>query len=279
LLERNELISFTECPFQLPAAGDVDFLLAQKTKRHGHKDISFDPVGWRLTGCRDQHHAARSRLKKILSEYSESTTAWLKTAIPAYEPRLTKDRVTLRTQEEATRALRLTARNDLLHVDNFPTRPTFGRRILRMYVNINPTEPQVWALSERFPELLARYSAAHRLPSRSVEEWTIAAPSVLRLIAGGKGGRSAYDAFMLRLHHFLKESEALQTQATRRVCTFAPGTAWLLFSDGLAHAQLRGRFTLEHSFFVPPECLVHPAEWPVNVLAGAARNDNTRRVS
>jgi hypothetical protein len=96
---------------------------------------------------------------------------------------------------------------------------------------------------------------------------------MLRMFGGGKGRRSAYDAFMLRLHHFLKESETIQTQATRRVFTFAPGSAWLLFSDGLAHAQLRGRFTLEHSFFVSSECLTQPAEWPVNILAGLTRND------
>lgn len=277
-LERNELVALVECPFRLPPQGDIDFLLSQQTNHASHKDISFDPVSWRLTGCRDRRYTARKRLKQILAAFSESVTGWLQSAIPAYAPGLTKDRVTLRTQEEATRALRLTARNDLLHIDNFPTRPTFGRRILRVYVNINPTEPQVWAVSDRFPELVARFAAGSRIPTRSVEEWTAASPSMLRLLTGGKAGRSPYDAFMLRLHHFLKESEANQTQATRRVCTFPPGTAWLLFSDGLAHAQLRGRFTLEHSFFVPPECLLQPAEWPVNVLVAATRKESARRV-
>ena len=42
-----------------------------------------------------------------------------------------------RPVEEATRKLRLKARNDLLHVDAFPTRPTNGWRILRCFVLID----------------------------------------------------------------------------------------------------------------------------------------------
>jgi hypothetical protein len=276
-IERNELIALPACPFQLPDPDDMEFLLAQETVHFGHKDISFDPARGRLSGYREHLRAARGRLKQILGRFSESVAAWLSAALPEYEAGLTKDRVTLRTQEEATRALRLTARNDLLHIDNFPTRPTFGRRILRVYVNINPVEPQIWAISERFPELLGRFAPGHRLPRRSANEWMAPTQSMLRLFTGPKAGRSAYDALMLRLHHFLKENEAFQSQATRRVCTFAPGTAWLLFSDGLAHAQLRGRFVLEHSFFVSPESLVQPAEWPVGIVA-AMTNMPTRRV-
>lgn len=266
VLERNELISFTNCPFPLPSADELKFLLTQRTARLGHKDISFDPATGRLSGYREKVQSGRGRLKEVMIAFSESVTTWLKSAVPLYAGGLIKDRVTLRTQEEATRALRLTARNDLLHIDNFPTRPTFGRRILRVYVNINPNEPQVWAVSEPFPDLLARFMAGHPVPTQSVKEWIAPSPGVLQLF-GGRAGRSTYDAFMLRLHHFLKESEPFQTQAARKVCTFAPGSAWMLFSDGLAHAQLRGRFALEHSFFVPSECLVRPAESPVSVLA------------
>ncbi len=265
-LERNELIALPECPFPLPRPEDVAFLLGQEAAQYGHKDISFDPVRGRLSGYRDRHNADRRRLKQLLRGFSESLTGWLATALPHYAAGLTRDRVTIRTQEEATRALRLTARNDLLHIDNFATRPTMGRRILRVYVNINPNEPHVWATSERFPELLARFVAVHRLPARSVEEWLSPSQSVLRLFTGRKTGRSLYDAFMLRLHHFLKESEPFQAQAPRKVCSFAPQSAWMLFSDGLAHAQLRGRFALEHSYFVPPDCLVQPADWPVTIL-------------
>jgi hypothetical protein len=82
---------------------------------------------------------------------------------------------------------------------------------------------------------------------------------------GGRG--SAYDAWMLRLHHFLKEDEGFQAHAARRMWTFPPRSMWLLFTDGLAHAMLRGRFALDHSFFIPNDCLACPADAPIAVLA------------
>ena len=44
-------------------------------------------------------------------------------------------------------------------------------------------------------------------------------------------------------------------RSTRRVSCwhFKSGTAWLLFSDTISHAELRGQYALEHSFFVPPK--------------------------
>jgi hypothetical protein len=81
---------------------------------------------------------------------------------------------------------------------------------------------------------------------------------------------------MLRLHHFLKQDEAFQAQAARRMWTFPPGSMWVLFADGVAHAQLRGRYALEHSFFVPVESLHRPAESPLVRLA-APRPGASRR--
>src|SRR5262249_33759885 len=162
-------------PFPLPPTGQLEFLRRQPTAGLGHKDVSFDPVAGQLGGQRATHPSEARRLTDLLAEFSAAATAWLKTTYPEYAAGLVPDRATLRTEEEATRALRLTARNDLLHVDNFPTRPTGGRRILRLYVNINVSDAHVWATSERFPQLLARFAARHRVPARTRHEWT--APS------------------------------------------------------------------------------------------------------
>jgi hypothetical protein len=276
-LERGELLHFPACPVALPPAGQLDFLRRQEGVAFGHKDVCYDPARRKLSGARAGHPSEARRVADVLSQFSGAAVAWLKAALPPYAGGLAPDRVTLRTEEEATRALRLTARNDLLHIDNFPTRPTLGRRILRLYVNIHPTEPQVWATSERFPDLLRRYAGRFGIPVRTRAEWTAPAPSVVRLFTGGRPARSAYDAWMLRFHHFLKEEEGFQTQAARRLWTFAPGAMWLLFSDGLAHAQMRGRFSLEHSFFVPQVCLVRPEEAPLAHLERAGTRTPTRR--
>jgi len=276
-LERGDLIHFAACPFPLPPAGQLDFLRRQEAAAFGHKDVCYDPGRRKLAGAKSAHPSEARRIADVLSQFSAAALGWLKQAVPTYAPGIEPDRVTLRTEEEATRTLRLTARNDLLHIDNFPTRPTGGRRILRLYVNINPTEPQVWATSERFPDLLRRYAGRHAVPVRTRAGWAAAAPSVVRLVTGRKSSRSAYDAWMQRLHHFLKEDEEFQTQAARRLWTFAPGSMWLLFSDGLAHALMRGRFSLEHSFFVPYECLARPEDAPIARLEGAATVTPKRR--
>src|SRR4029078_5427117 len=60
--------------------------------------------------------------------------------------------------------------------------------------------------------------------------------------------RTSYDEFMLRLHHFLKTNDDFQERAARRLLHFKPRTAWLLFSDTVSHAELRGQYALEHSY-------------------------------
>ena len=45
--------------------------------------------------------------------------------------------------------------------------------------------------------------------------------------------------------------------------------AWLAFTDVCSHAVLRGRYALEHSYFVAPEALALPDESPPALLARA----------
>src|SRR5262249_11766099 len=173
------------------------------------------------------------------------------------------DRVSFRPEEEATRKLRLSARNDLLHVDAFPSRPTNGSRILRLFANINLSEPRIWATSQPFAKLLDRYGVATGLPSREAAPWSMKLrQSLLGLFAGTCAQRSRYDAFMLRFHDFLKAHHDFQEHGPKRFWSFQPGSAWLVFTDTASHAALRGRFALEHSFFVKPQDLALPEESP-----------------
>jgi hypothetical protein len=268
-LEAGDLAVFTPCPFPLPSADDLEFLRAQDAKGFGHKDVSYDPTTGRVVGLGGNGETA-TRVKAILTEASRLAVEWLRAALPTYD--LTPDRVTLRTQEEATRSLRVTARNDLLHIDQFSTRPSYGRRILRLSVNIHPDEPWVWATADRFPELLQRFAGLLRVPDRSDTEWRSETPTVIRLLRRGRAGRSEYDFWMLRLHHILKEDIRFQVRASRRLWTFPAGSAWLLFSDGVAHAQLRGRYLLDHTFFVPTDCLVAPELAPLTLLEQHGRS-------
>src|SRR5262249_28203625 len=160
-----------------------------------HKNISLNPHTGRLSGFAPQSPADTARLRQLLGDFGDRASAWLGELLPLYAPAWQRDRVSLRPGEEATRALRPPACNDLLHLDAFPNRPTHGARILRLFANINPSEPRVWATSDAFARLFARYGREVGLPGQRA--W----PSCLRqglrnLFAPRQRGN--YDSFMLR---------------------------------------------------------------------------------
>lgn len=266
-LERGEIVTFEPCPIALPAGDDHTFVLQQQLSSAAHKNISYNPANGALSGYRQQSREQVERLQRLMHEFSAGVIAWLAQQLPSYASAWQPDRASLRPEEEATRRLRLTARNDLLHFDAFPSRPTGGQRILRLYVNINPTDDRVWMTSDTFSKVLEKYGVAVGLPQQHAGTW------VHRLGAGILGlfqptvlERTEYDEFMLRLHHFLKTNEAFQEHAPRKLWHFKPGTAWLLFSDAVSHAELRGQYALEHSFFVSPQTLALPEEAPAALV-------------
>jgi hypothetical protein len=269
-LECGEVVCYPVCPFALPDADDRAFLFQQALGGRTHKNISYDPATGRVGGFRRHAAAHPERLRAVLAAFSDRATEWLASVVPHYARRWRPDRATFRPEEEATRRVRLTARNDLLHIDAFPTRPSGGWRILRLFVNVNPSAPRVWATGDTFPALLERYAASVGLPVPGVQTWAerlgrrllgVVRPEVRR--------RSDYDAFMLRLHDFLKGCDAFQEHCRKRLWHFAPGSAWLVFTDALSHAELRGRHALEHSYFVCPETLALPEQSPAALVARA----------
>jgi hypothetical protein len=269
-LERGEIIYYPVCPFPLPEGEDRRFLLQQRLGSRAHKNVSYDPERDRAAGFRGQSVAQVERLRQLLASFSQSTTDWVARTLPRYVAGWRLDRVSFRPLEEATRRLRATARNDLLHVDAFPSRPTNGYRILRAFANVNLTEPRVWVTSDSFAKLLERFGRQVGLPRTSRLDWASRLKQgVLRLCHPGRAQPSPYDAFMRRFHDFLKADDNFQERGPKRFWTFPPGSAWLVITDTASHAVLRGRYALEHSYFVAPEALALPDEAPAALLERA----------
>jgi hypothetical protein len=265
-LERGEVIHYPIAPFPIPR-GDRDFLLLQRLASRAHKNIGYDPHTGKVTGFSRTGPEQAERLRAIFTRFSSEATAWLSRLLPGYARGWRLDRVSYRPEEEATRKLRLTARNDLLHVDAFPSRPTQGARILRLFANINPTEPRVWITSDPFARLLERYGAQAGLPDgrgpRLLER-------LLSVFRPGRPERSDYDAFMLRFHNFLKANEEFQKHCPKRVWSFPPGAVWLAITDTASHAVRSGRYAIEHSFFLALDTLALPEEAPIALLRRAS---------
>jgi hypothetical protein len=279
-LERGEVVYYPTAPFPVPTGADHAFLLEQQLGGLAHKNISYDPVTGKAAGFIRQSPEQTERLRELLAAFSRTTTEWMARTLPRYAAGWHLDRVSYRPEEEATRRLRHTARNDLLHVDAFPGRPSQGRRILRAFANVNPSEPRIWVTSDPFAKLLARYGEQAGLPGRTGPDWMDQVrQGLLGLFRPGKARRSAYDAFMLRFHDYLKTSEEFQERGPKRLWTFPPGCAWLAITDTCSHSVLRGRYALEHSYFVPPHVLALPDEAPAALLAKACEDRTTARAA
>lgn len=271
-LERGEIVPFQPCPFALPSDDDLAFLMQQKLRSLNHKNISYNPANQSVSGFVQHSPEQAARMQRVMGEFSERAIAWLGAKLPRYAASWQPDRASLRPEEEATRKLRLTARNDLLHFDAFPSRPTRGHRILRLYVNINPIDDRVWLSSETFARVLEKYGTLVGFSANHPMDWVQRlGQGIIGLFQPNLLERTEYDEFMLRLHHFLKTNDDFQERAPRRLWYFKPKTAWLLFSDTISHAELRGQYALEHSFFVSPESLALPDESPPVLLSRLAK--------
>ena len=268
-LERGNILFFPLTPFPFPEE-ERDFLLAQRqTGATYHKNIAYRPEEERLSGLATRKSKDEAKLRSVLRGYSERVTRFLAELLPPYAGRFRRDLASFRPLEERGRQLRLRARNDLLHTDAFPTRPTNGDRILRFFTNLNPTEPRIWVTSETFEKLAERYAQAgglglHRIAARGGRA------GLLSRLAGAlgfsAGERSAYDEFMLRFHNFLKENQRFQQECPKNRWEFPAGSSWMVYTDMVSHSVLAGRFALEQTFVVPRDALVLPGMAPVAIL-------------
>ena len=267
-LEEGNILFFQRTPFEFPQ-GEVQFLLGQKQSQAGyHKNIAYRPLSDRLTGYAQRRGAEKERLHAIMQRYSQRVIGFTQQLLTPYAGSWAVDFASFRPQQEAGRQIRLRARNDLLHVDSFPTRPSDGNRILRVFTNINPTEPRVWLTGETFDELVARFAGVGGMP---LPRGTASGPKkVLITLARAAGlnslGRSPYDDWMLRFHHFLKASQEFQETCARTQWEFPPQSTWLVFTDMVSHAVLSGQFALEQTFIISKHALVLPEKAPVRVL-------------
>jgi hypothetical protein len=271
-LERGDiLLLYSEDTPYLPAPEDQAFLRAQpwQTGSSSHKNIAYKPHLKVTTGLAENTDPADSeRLHRVLSSYSEGALSFLGRLVPRYGSAWTVDYATLRGMEEAGRDLPTKRRNDLMHVDAFPTRPTHGGRILRAFTNINQTRPRVWACAEPFADLAARYAGEAGLDRVSGPGLAArrAVAAMARLVGVKAPDRSAYDEFMLNFHDFLKQNEGFQQTDWENVHEFPPGSTWVSFTDGVAHKVISGQYAIEQTCIVPLSAMLHPEWAPVRIL-------------
>ncbi|MES2273186.1 MAG: Kdo hydroxylase family protein [Chlamydiota bacterium] len=270
-LEEGNILFFPSTPFSFPQK-EIDFLLSQRQgASKSRKNIAYKPQIDRITNHDAKDPASVQRLKEILRSYSQRATDFLVSVLPPYAKGWKLDFASFRPFQEKGRDLRLRARNDLLHVDAFPTRPLHGGRILRFFTNINPTENRSWMTSKPFEELAREFggngvsfpsSAGYSLKERLERKMKF----VCRSLGMKVPLRSPYDDFMLRMHNFLKENSQFQEECPKDHWEFPPNSCWAVFTDQVSHAALAGQYALEQTFIVSQKSLLCPDRSPLRVL-------------
>jgi hypothetical protein len=223
-LEEGKILYLPRSPIEIPEP-DRHFLLSLRQSRAGyHKNIAYRPQSDRVTGFAADAPEDVGRLTDVLRRYSRASIAFLTSLFPGYARHWKVDYASFRALEEEGRDLPLQKKNDLLHVDAFPTRPTRGNRIFRFFTNVNTAQPRRWKTgAEVFPALADRFAVSSGLLDKAMH------PGIgSRLRAWGEAAglpfsaRSPYDEFMLRFHDFLKENGDYQARAATESSPFLP---------------------------------------------------------
>lgn len=271
-LEAGGILYFPATPVPIPGA-DLEFLLTrQQTSSALHKNIAYKPDRDQLSGVdgKSADPAQLDQMHGIMRRYSASVEAFLAEFLAPYARRWRLDYASYRPIEEQGRDLPTRRRNDLLHTDAFPTRPTRGWRILRFFHNIHPTRTRDWVVGEPFGRVVGNFAPAKlALPhadgpvARSGKQLA-QATGLASLVPQWK--RTPYDEFMMRLHNTMKEDAAFQNSCVRENLQFAPGSSWMVYTETVPHAVLAGQYALEQTFLVDPAAMVTRESAPVAIL-------------
>ena len=278
-LEAGDIIFFPETPINITAS-DLEFLIGhQQVGGAYHKNIAYRPLEDRITGFDAQDPKIADRLREVMHRYSDDVVDFLRGFLAPYQARWRVDYASYRPEEEEGRDLSLRKRNDLLHTDAFPTRPTHGDRILRFFNNINPQRTRNWITTETFDVLVERMRAGKLNGGNSVPlPSTMQMSGTKRALAGiGFGAlapslkRSPYDEFMMRFHNYLKENSSFQQNCPKQHWEFPPGSSWMVYTDMVSHAVLSGQFALEQTLIISRQVMVAPEKSPYGVLSKFAK--------
>jgi hypothetical protein len=196
----------------------------------------------------------------MMGRYAGWAEALVLAIAPGYAGALQRARTSFRPCEIEGRALSPRKDDRRLHVDAFPSQPVQGRRILRVFANVDPEgRSRVWNVGEPFEAFAGRFAARAKagLPG---------AGPLLQALGLTKGRRTAYDGLMLQLHDLGKLDEAWQASAPHQRAAFAAGSSWMVFTDCTLHAALEGRHALEQTFLLSVEAMASPELSPLRVL-------------
>ena len=256
-LETGQVLFLPQLNF--PLTEDEQRFLSPQWLEGSAKNVSYDPQT-QAVGHTSALGEDRKQLAAMLARYAQHAQALVSNLCPHYRAALRHGLTSFRPVETRGRATSRKKDDTRLHVDAFASRPNQGRRILRVFCNINPrNEPRVWEIGEPFDAVAQRF-VSRVPPQLPGSAW------LLEKLQVTKGRRSAYDHVMLNLHDKAKLDDDYQSSTAKARFEFPAGATWLVFTDRVMHAALAGQFLLEQTFYLPVAAMQDERFSPLRIL-------------
>jgi 3-deoxy-D-manno-oct-2-ulosonic acid (Kdo) hydroxylase len=223
------------------------------------KNVSYNPDTATIGGTSVEGPQAEV-LRQMMARFATTSRSLVNLLFPDYTASLRQARASFRPVEIAGRASSWRKDDTRLHLDSFPSAPTQGSRILRVFINVNPQgKGRVWRIGESFENVATRFLPATKRPLPG-------SSALLKLLHVTKTPRSEYDHIMLQLHDLMKADMDYQQKVDQIEHEFPAGSAWIGYADQVSHAVMRGQYQLEQTFLIPIASLRAPQTSPLSVL-------------
>lgn len=257
VLEDGGIILFPQLDFHLNQ--DEKSILTWDYSKTKAKNISFKQQTGEIRGI-EISEEKKQLLLSVLSRYAMASYRLVCVLFPHYQSSLLWGRTSFRPAKIENRKTSYRKDDKRLHVDAFPANPNQGKRILRVFCNINPYgEDRLWRIGEPFAEVAKQF-----LPAISPQFPGSAA--LMKFIGLTRSYRTEYDHIMLQLHNRMKENDIYQKQAKQSTIHFHPGSTWVVTTDKVSHAAMSGQYLLEQTFNLPVAAMQNPLHSPLKIL-------------
>lgn len=256
-LEAGKVLFFPNLSFPLSTA-ELTFLnpdIVDPKSKNISFDIRKDTLGGTLLSDKD-----KEVLKAMIKRYAIQSRKFLETLIPNYKEHLVQAKTSFRPVEIYGRKTSYRKDDTLLHVDSFPSNPTRGKRILRVFTNINQSgKPRVWRTGEPLEDVVKKFAPRASKPFSAMY-------LLLKLLKITKEKRTDYDHYMLQIHDTMKGDQEYQRTVLQEEVKFPPGSSWIVYTDQVSHAAMSGQHVLEQTFHLPVHGLINEKTSPLRVL-------------
>lgn len=257
-LENGKILLFPTLSY--PLFQEEEKFLSPSFANEKFKNISFNPQSHKIKGYKGNTFD-QDKLKIMMKRYAKNAQQLLLQLFPCYQENIQWGRTSFRPVEIFGRIPQSYRKDDTrLHVDAFPTSPTQGKRIIRIFTNVNPDgKDRLWKVGESFDAVANRF-----LPS--VKRPWFGRSALFNALKITKSYCTEYDYIMLQIHNNMKADLEYQRTVTQQEIRFKPGSTWVVQTDDVSHAALSGQFVMEQTFYLPVSAMSNPSLSPLRIL-------------